>query len=93
MSSNVHASTAPGLDRVKRTTSIDTSQDVTDTSNTARHRQRRILRPRGWVAISALRGLLNPLSDRQLACSERPQRAARDLDARAGEAQPTTAAL
>ncbi len=50
----------------------------------------RIIRPRVWVAISALRGMLNPLSDLQLERDKRLQAAVRDLDARAGEEQPTT---
>jgi NAD(P)-dependent dehydrogenase (short-subunit alcohol dehydrogenase family) len=54
-------------------------------------RQPRIIRPRRWVAMSVLRGILNPLSDAQLERDERTQQSLRALDARAGEDQPTTA--
>jgi NAD(P)-dependent dehydrogenase (short-subunit alcohol dehydrogenase family) len=45
----------------------------------------RIIRPRAWIAVSALRGLLNPLADRQLARDKRHQDVVRDLDARGDE--------
>jgi NAD(P)-dependent dehydrogenase (short-subunit alcohol dehydrogenase family) len=54
-------------------------------------RQPRIIRPRRWVVMSVLRGILNPLSDAQLERDERTQQNLRTLDARAGEDQPTTA--
>jgi len=51
----------------------------------------RIIRPRRWAVMSVLRGILNPLSDRQLERDARIQAAARELDSRGGEEQPTTA--
>ena len=54
------------------------------------HRAPRIIRPRVWAAISALRGMLNPLSDLQLERDKRLQAAVRDLDAGAGDEQPNT---
>jgi NAD(P)-dependent dehydrogenase (short-subunit alcohol dehydrogenase family) len=54
-------------------------------------RQARIIRPRRWAAVSALRGILNPLSDAQLERDARSQELLRAIDARAGEDQPTTA--
>jgi NAD(P)-dependent dehydrogenase (short-subunit alcohol dehydrogenase family) len=51
----------------------------------------RIIRPRRWIVMSLLRGILNPLSDAQLERDERTQGLLRQLDARAGEDQPTTA--
>jgi NAD(P)-dependent dehydrogenase (short-subunit alcohol dehydrogenase family) len=54
-------------------------------------RQARIIRPRRWMVMSALRGLLNPLTDAQLERDEETQASLRKLDARAGEDQPTTA--
>lgn len=54
-------------------------------------RRPRIIRPRRWTVLSVLRGIVNPLSDRGL---ERPgpvQETMGELDARAGEEQPTTA--
>lgn len=54
-------------------------------------RKPRIIRPKRWTVLSVLRGIINPLSDRGL---ERPgpvQETMEDLDARAGEEQPTTA--
>jgi len=51
----------------------------------------RIIRPRRWVVMSTLRGILNPLIDRQMERDAKIQAAARDLDSRAGEEQPTTA--
>jgi NAD(P)-dependent dehydrogenase (short-subunit alcohol dehydrogenase family) len=51
----------------------------------------RIIRPRRWVVISVLRGILNPLIDRRLERDATVQAAARELDAREGEEQPTTA--
>jgi len=54
-------------------------------------RQPRIIRPRRWVAMSLLRGILNPLSDAQLERDESARENLRRLDQRAGEDQPTTA--
>ncbi len=54
-------------------------------------RQPRIIRPRRWTAMSILRGIVNPLSDLQLERDARSQALLRELDARAGEDQPTTA--
>ena len=51
----------------------------------------RIVRPRRWVVMSTLRGILNPLIDRQMERDAKIQAAARELDKRAGEEQPTTA--
>jgi NAD(P)-dependent dehydrogenase (short-subunit alcohol dehydrogenase family) len=54
-------------------------------------RSSRIVRPRRWALVSALRGLLNPLSDIQLEHDETTQRILRRLDGRANEDQSTTA--
>jgi NAD(P)-dependent dehydrogenase (short-subunit alcohol dehydrogenase family) len=54
-------------------------------------RKARIIRPRRWAAISVGRGILNPLSDRQVERDESMQRLLREFDARGGEDQPTTA--
>jgi NAD(P)-dependent dehydrogenase (short-subunit alcohol dehydrogenase family) len=54
-------------------------------------RRPRIIRPRRWVAYSLLRGLLNPLSDARIERDQASQKLLRELDARAGEDQPTTA--
>jgi NAD(P)-dependent dehydrogenase (short-subunit alcohol dehydrogenase family) len=54
-------------------------------------RSPRVIRPRRWVVMSLLRGILNPLSDAQLERDEKTQQNLRELDARAGEDQPTTA--
>ncbi len=54
-------------------------------------RRPRVIRPRRWVVMSLLRGILNPLSDAQLERDEKAQQNLRELDARAGEDQPTTA--
>jgi NAD(P)-dependent dehydrogenase (short-subunit alcohol dehydrogenase family) len=54
-------------------------------------RQPRIIRPRRWAAMSVLRGILGPLSDAQLERGEHVQAHLRQLDARAGEDQPTSA--
>ena len=54
-------------------------------------RQPRIIRPRRWSVFSALRGILNPLSDAQFERDLRAQSALREIDARLGESQPTTA--
>ena len=54
-------------------------------------RQARIVRPRRWAALSVLRGIVNPLLDRRMEGDPRTQVIVKDLDARAGEDQPTTA--
>jgi NAD(P)-dependent dehydrogenase (short-subunit alcohol dehydrogenase family) len=54
-------------------------------------RQPRIIRPRRWIIMSLLRGLLNPLGDARLERDATSQRLLQALDARAGEDQPTTA--
>jgi NAD(P)-dependent dehydrogenase (short-subunit alcohol dehydrogenase family) len=54
-------------------------------------RSPRIFRPRRWAAVSVLRGIVNPLSDKQLERDARSQAVMRQLDDRAGEDQPTTA--
>jgi NAD(P)-dependent dehydrogenase (short-subunit alcohol dehydrogenase family) len=51
----------------------------------------RIIRPRRWVAVSLLRGVLNPLGDARLERDEQSQGLLRAIDARAGQDQPTTA--
>ncbi|MBA3809559.1 MAG: SDR family NAD(P)-dependent oxidoreductase [Solirubrobacterales bacterium] len=51
----------------------------------------RIIRPRRWAAMSLLRGLVNPLGDAQMERDASTQASLRELDARAGEDQPTTA--
>jgi len=51
----------------------------------------RIIRPRSWVVMSTLRGILNPLIDIHMERDAKIQAAARDLDSRGGEEQPTTA--
>jgi NAD(P)-dependent dehydrogenase (short-subunit alcohol dehydrogenase family) len=51
----------------------------------------RVIRPRRWVAMSLLRGVINPLSDAQLERDQRNQELLRQIEARAGEEQPTTA--
>jgi NAD(P)-dependent dehydrogenase (short-subunit alcohol dehydrogenase family) len=54
-------------------------------------RQPRIIQPRRWAVVSALRGILGPLNDAQLVRDDRTQAHVRKLDERAGEDQPTTA--
>jgi NAD(P)-dependent dehydrogenase (short-subunit alcohol dehydrogenase family) len=54
-------------------------------------RSPRIFRPRRWAAVSALRGIVNPLSDRLLERNARSLALLRQLDDRGGEDQPTTA--
>jgi NAD(P)-dependent dehydrogenase (short-subunit alcohol dehydrogenase family) len=51
----------------------------------------RIIRPRRWVVMSVLRGVLNPLIDVRLERDAKIQAMARDLDSRVGEEQPTSA--
>ena len=54
-------------------------------------RQPRIIRPRRWAALSVMRGIVNPLLDRQMASDADVQSLARELDGRGGEEQSTTA--
>lgn len=54
-------------------------------------RQARIIRPRRWILISLLRGLVNPLTDAQIERDPKTLESLEKLDARAGEDQPTTA--
>ncbi len=54
-------------------------------------RQPRIIRPRRWTIYSALRGVLNPLTDARAERDEATQELVRRIDERAGEDQPTTA--
>ena len=54
-------------------------------------RQPRVIRPRLYAGVYALRGLLGPMSDRIMARDKRVQAAVRDFDARTGEQQRTTA--
>ena len=54
-------------------------------------RQPRIIRPRRWAVMSVLRGILGPLGDARAERDESAQSLARQIDARAGEDQPTTA--
>jgi NAD(P)-dependent dehydrogenase (short-subunit alcohol dehydrogenase family) len=51
----------------------------------------RIFRPRRWVVMSMLRGILNPLVDIRMERDATVQAAARELDSREGEEQPITA--
>lgn len=51
----------------------------------------RIIRPRRWTAVSLLRGVLNPLTDRYMEKDAATASLVREFDARAGEEQPTTA--
>jgi NAD(P)-dependent dehydrogenase (short-subunit alcohol dehydrogenase family) len=50
----------------------------------------RIIRPRRWVVMSVLRGILGPLTDLQMERDAKVQAIAAELDARAGEEQPTS---
>ena len=54
-------------------------------------RQPRIIRPRRWAVLSTLRGILNPLLDRQMTRDADVQELAGLLDGRDDEEQPTTA--
>lgn len=51
----------------------------------------RIIRPRRWVVMSTLRGILNPLIDIRMERDSTVQAVARELDSREGKEQPTTA--
>jgi NAD(P)-dependent dehydrogenase (short-subunit alcohol dehydrogenase family) len=50
----------------------------------------RIIRPRRWAAMSALRGIVGPLMDVQMERDQTIQALIGELDARAGEEQPTS---
>jgi NAD(P)-dependent dehydrogenase (short-subunit alcohol dehydrogenase family) len=54
-------------------------------------RSARIIRPRRWVAMSVLRGILGPLGDTRAERDLDSRTLLRRLDERAGEDQPTTA--
>jgi NAD(P)-dependent dehydrogenase (short-subunit alcohol dehydrogenase family) len=54
-------------------------------------RRARIIRPRRWTVMSILRGVLNPLSDAQFERDAKSRALLAQIDARAGEDQPTTA--
>jgi len=54
-------------------------------------RQPRIIRPRRWALISALRGILGPLTDAQMEREQSMQDNLRALEARTGNDPPTTA--
>jgi NAD(P)-dependent dehydrogenase (short-subunit alcohol dehydrogenase family) len=53
-------------------------------------RSPRIIRPRRWTIMSVLRGILNPLTDAQMERDPKVQALLGELDARAGQDQPTT---
>lgn len=54
-------------------------------------RKPRVIRPRAWAVVSVLRGIVNPLLDRRMERHAKLQGLVAELDARAGEEQPTTA--
>ncbi len=54
-------------------------------------RSPRIIRPRRWAIMSALRGILGPLGDAQMEKDLKARALVLEFDARAGEDQPTTA--
>jgi NAD(P)-dependent dehydrogenase (short-subunit alcohol dehydrogenase family) len=54
-------------------------------------RRPRIIRPRRWVLMSLLRGVLNPITDARAERDEKALRLLREIDGRAGEDQPLTA--
>jgi NAD(P)-dependent dehydrogenase (short-subunit alcohol dehydrogenase family) len=54
-------------------------------------RSPRIIRPRRWTVMSVLRGVLNPLTDAQMERDPKMHALLGELDARAGQDQPTTA--
>ncbi len=53
-------------------------------------RKPRIIVPRRWIAMSVLRGILNPLTDKHLERDAATQTVMSKLERRAGEEQPTT---
>jgi len=54
-------------------------------------RRPRIIRPRRWVVMSVLRGILGPLGDARMEKDLEARALVLEFDARAGEDQPTTA--
>jgi NAD(P)-dependent dehydrogenase (short-subunit alcohol dehydrogenase family) len=54
-------------------------------------RKARVILPRRWAIFSALRGIINPALDEAMIKGEDVQALAKELDAREGEEQPTTA--
>jgi NAD(P)-dependent dehydrogenase (short-subunit alcohol dehydrogenase family) len=54
-------------------------------------RRPRVIRPRRWAVMSALRGILGPLGDAQMEKDLDARALVLEFDARAGEDQPTTA--
>ena len=54
-------------------------------------RQAQIFRPRRWAAVSLLRGIVGPLGDAALVRDTDSMAVLTELDARAGQDQPTTA--
>lgn len=54
-------------------------------------RAARVIVPPVWQVLFFLRGILGPLTDRWMERSAEPQALAAEMDARAGEEQPTTA--
>jgi NAD(P)-dependent dehydrogenase (short-subunit alcohol dehydrogenase family) len=54
-------------------------------------RQPRIIRPHRWTVLSVLRGILNPLTDRQMERDAETQAITRELDARGEQREPLTA--
>jgi NAD(P)-dependent dehydrogenase (short-subunit alcohol dehydrogenase family) len=54
-------------------------------------RQPRIIRPHRWTVLSVLRGILNPLLDRQMERDTETQAITRELDARVERRVPLTA--
>jgi hypothetical protein len=53
-------------------------------------RQPRIIRPRRWALMSALRGILGPLTDAHMEREQSLQDNLRALETRTGDDQPTT---
>jgi NAD(P)-dependent dehydrogenase (short-subunit alcohol dehydrogenase family) len=53
-------------------------------------RQPRIIRPRRWAPMSALRGILGPLTDAHMERDRSTQDNLRQLESRTGDARPTT---
>lgn len=54
-------------------------------------RRPRLILPRRWILMSVLRGIINPLIDARMVKDARIQAIARELDARGGDEQPTSA--
>jgi NAD(P)-dependent dehydrogenase (short-subunit alcohol dehydrogenase family) len=54
-------------------------------------RQPRIIRPRRWTVVPVLRGILGPVGDAAMERDAATQAIVREIDARGGEEQPTTA--